>query len=50
VTRSNSELISKMMSPFRHIGRTPFMGISPSQGVYLHKTAHHIKMHTYVHA
>jgi len=40
---SKSELTSETMNPFVQFLRTPWMGIDPSQGLYLHSTAQHLK-------
>jgi hypothetical protein len=41
LTCSNSELTSVTINQFRHIGMTPWTGIAPSQGHYLHRTTQH---------
>jgi hypothetical protein len=37
---SNSELISESWNPFRHLVEFLGPGITPTQGLYLHRTAH----------
>jgi len=49
VVFSDPELTSETMNPFRHFGRTPWMGIGPSYEVCLHSTAQHKKTRKYVH-
>jgi hypothetical protein len=45
---SNTGLTSESMNPFRYFGRTSLAGIGQSQGLYLHRTAQHRKMRSYI--
>jgi len=46
----DSELTSESMNPFRHLVGLLWWGISPSQGLYPHRTAQHKKTKTYINA
>jgi len=37
------------MNLFGHIGKTPWRGISPMQGLHLHRTTQHRKTRTHIH-
>jgi hypothetical protein len=41
--------LPKFRNLFYTVGRTPWMGISPSQGRYLHRTTNRINAHTDIH-
>jgi len=50
LARSESQLTSESMSPFRHVGSTPWIGDRPIKRLYLHRRAQHRKTLTYNHA